>query len=175
MKRIIQSSFFERRSYVVARDLLGKFLVRKISGKVISTMVTEVEAYGGASDMASHARFGKNKRNAAMWGKPGTFYVYLIYGMHWMLNIVCEPMGCPSAVLVRGLDTINGPGRVGKHLKIDKSLNGRVAGIKVGMWFEDCGYKVMSKNIKLSKRIGVGYAGNWSRKLWNFSLIQNKP
>ena len=104
MRKVLRPDFFERRPQVVARELLGKFLVRRYRGKIRAYMITETEAYDGSRDLACHARSGKTARNAPMWGKPAHAYVYFTYGMHWMLNIVCGKKGRPSAVLIRGAD-----------------------------------------------------------------------
>jgi len=88
----------------------------------------------GPDDLASHAARGRTKRNKVMFGPPGMFYVYFVYGMHWMLNVVTGPVGYPAAVLIRGIEGIQGPGRLTKALRINGNLNGRAAGKE-----EDCG------------------------------------
>jgi len=99
----LQRSFFKRDTIVVAKDLLGKVLVRKIGKKEIRAIIVETEAYIGEEDQACHARFGRTKRNGVMYGKAGGAYVYLCYGIHELLNIVTEKEGFPAAVLVRGV------------------------------------------------------------------------
>src|SRR6185369_3100034 len=106
---ILDSSFFVGSSIAIAKNLLGKYLVRVINGKKYLYRIIEVEAYGGFNDKASHARHGKTERNSAMFQGPGTIYVYFTYGMHWMLNIVCGPVGFPSAILIRGIEGFVGP------------------------------------------------------------------
>ncbi|MBI2035602.1 MAG: DNA-3-methyladenine glycosylase [Candidatus Liptonbacteria bacterium] len=103
MKKILKKPYFQKSTVVVARNLLGKFLVRRIKGKEIAAMITEVEAYDGFKDKASHAHRGKTARNAVMFGEAGVWYVYLTYGMHWMLNVVTGPKDYPAAVLIRGV------------------------------------------------------------------------
>src|SRR3989344_7369693 len=120
----LRKSFFIRPALSVAKDLLGKYLVRRLATKEIPLMVTEVEAYVGFNDRASHANKGKTERNKVMFSEGGRWYVYFTYGMHWMLNIVTGPKNYPAAVLIRGTDKIRGPGRLTKYLKIDKSFNG---------------------------------------------------
>src|SRR3990167_6662100 len=110
--KILPQSFFARPTVIVARELLGKYLVRKENQKTKAHMITEVEAYTGADDMSSHAAMGPTKRNQAMFGAPGHWYVYLIYGMYHCLNIVTETHGTPAAVLIRGLAGVSGPGKV---------------------------------------------------------------
>ncbi|HTW96464.1 MAG TPA: DNA-3-methyladenine glycosylase, partial [Candidatus Methylomirabilis sp.] len=101
-KKILKEKFFTRPTLLVARDLLGKFLVRKIGKKEVAVMITEVEAYDGPKDLASHASRGMTDRNAIMFGAGGYFYVYLCYGMYEMLNIVTGPKNYPAAILLRG-------------------------------------------------------------------------
>jgi DNA-3-methyladenine glycosylase len=125
---------------LAAQSLLGQQLVR--AG--IALRITEVEAYGGPEDSASHARHGRTHRNGPMWGPAGRAYLYFCYGMHWMLNVVTGPEGCPSAVLIRaaevveGLETVlerrkasaptpllcTGPGKVAQALGLDTTFNG---------------------------------------------------
>lgn len=176
MRKTLPASFFDRPTLIVARDLLGKYLVREYRGQTAAVMITEVEAYDGPKDLASHARRGMTTRTTIMFGGPGYFYVYFTYGMHWMLNIVTGAKGYPAAILIRaGMredgTLIRGPARLTKSLKIDKSQNGKTAGKKTGLWFEDRGVEMKDYKIIKSKRIGVDYAGDiWANKLYNFSL-----
>ena len=101
-------SFYDRPTLDVARDLLGKVLVHDRRGVRTSGAIVEVEAYIGESDPACHAAPGPTRRNAPMYGEPGHAYVYLNYGIHWMMNIVTEPKGSPAAVLIRALSPIDG-------------------------------------------------------------------
>ncbi|MDP2668509.1 MAG: DNA-3-methyladenine glycosylase [bacterium] len=108
MLTVLGKKFFERSALKVAKELLGKFLVRgdptARGGRIAKAyMITEVEAYLGPKDKASHARSGKTKRNAPMFGEAGRWYVYFTYGMYWMLNIVTGPKDFPAAVLIRGV------------------------------------------------------------------------
>jgi DNA-3-methyladenine glycosylase len=106
-----------------------------------------------------------------MHGKPGTIYIYLIYGMHWMLNIVTEEKDYPAAILLRGTEHSKGPGVVTRDLGIDKNLNGKKLGTKSGLWIEDDGEKVLKKSIARLPRVGVSYAGPvWSAKPYRFVL-----
>lgn len=171
MRKILEQDFFNKPVLLVAQDLLGKFLVRNINGEETSFMLTEIEAYDGMDDKACHACKGKTQRTAVMFGPSGYFYVYLIYGVYWMLNIVTEKEGYPSAVLIRGTREIIGPGRITKNLNIDKNFNNKAVGIETGLWVEDRGIKILKKDVKKTPRIGVNYAGPiWSKKLYRFVL-----
>ena len=169
MNKVLGKEFFNRDTKTVAEDLIGKFLVRKISGKTISAMITETEAYDGFEDKASHASKGKTKRTEIMYGHPGHFYIYLCYGMYYMLNISTREHGYPAAVLIRGVEGAEGPGKLTRFLKIERKLNGKVARKSSGLWVEDRGGKRLK--IKKTPRIGVDYAGPvWTAKKWRFVL-----
>jgi DNA-3-methyladenine glycosylase len=176
MKKVLKEKFFARPAPLVAEDLLGKFLVRKINGiEKTFSMITETESYDGIDDLASHASKGKTARTEVMFGPAGRIYVYLIYGMYFMLNIVTGEENHPSAVLIRSTNNYSGPGRLTKGLSINKELNAVVASPSTGLWFEDRGVKVNKKEIEYTPRIGVEYAGNiWSKKLWRFVYNPNK-
>jgi len=166
-------SFFEEKTLHVARELVGKTLVRKIGKKTIRDTITEVEAYVGPHDLASHSSKGRIKRTEVMHKGPGTIYVYLIYGMYFMLNIVTEGVDFPAAVLIRSTRNVKGPGRVAREFGIDKNLNGRVLGVKSELWIEDAA-RVPSKNILRTPRIGVHYAGVWKDKPHRFILTKER-
>lgn len=171
MKKVLDEKFFEHPAPEVAQKLLGKFLVRRVNNKEIVSMITEVEAYEGVNDKASHAHRGVTERNKAMFGNPGIWYVYFTYGTHWMLNIVTGHKGHPSAVLIRGVEAVSGPGRLTKFFSIDKSLNGKTASRRDGLWIEDRGIAIEKKRIIRTARIGVSYAGPyWSRRKYRFVL-----
>ncbi len=191
MTHVLERKFFNRPTLKVAKGLLGKFIVRRLRGKRIPLMITEVEAYDGPRDKASHASRGLTERNKPMFSEAGKFYVYFTYGMHWMLNIVTGRKGYPAAVLIRGgLATSNkrqarnksktmqriilsGPAKLTKFLKIDKKFNCLSANKKTGLWFEDRCVRIKKSQIKRSKRVGVDYADEWEKKLYNFRLTNN--
>ncbi len=100
---ILERAFFERPATEVAPELLGALIMREINGQRVRAVVVETEAYQGMEDKACHASRGKTKRNAVMFGEAGHAYVYFTYGMHWMLNVVCDDMDQPAAVLIRAL------------------------------------------------------------------------
>lgn len=104
----LRRSFYARPTLEVAPDLLGKVLVHKTRAGLTSGMITEVEAYVGEADPACHAAPGPTKRNAPMYGPPGHAYVYLNYGVHYLINVVTEPKGSPAAVLIRALAPLEG-------------------------------------------------------------------
>ena len=163
--------FFNRPVLEVAKELIGASLVRRQpDGGTISSMLTEVEAYDGPEDLASHASKGRTPRTEVMFGPPGVFYMYLIYGMHWMLNVVTGERGYPAAVLIRGTTGVSGPGRITAHLRIDKSLNGKPAKKSSGLWFEDRSIDIADEQIDATPRIGVDYSGDWSQVPYRFVL-----
>jgi len=175
MRRALGEKFFERPATEVAPDILGKFLVRRVNGLENALIITEVEAYEGTGDRASHAHRGVTERNKIMFGPPGVWYVYFVYGMHWMLNIVTGTDGHPSAVLIRSTGNISGPGRLTKDLGIDKALNGKESSRDSGLWIEDRGISVEREKIERTPRIGVSYAGPyWSGKKYRFILENNR-
>ena len=163
-------AFFDQPADRVARELLGAWLVvRAADGRLTRHMVFETEAYLGAHDLACHGSRGLTKRNATMFGPAGHWYVYLCYGMHWMLNIVTGKEGVPAAVLIRGVGEHVGPGRLTKALGIDRSFDGRLATRRTGLWLEEAsGIAVPRRLIERTPRIGVGYAGEWAEKPLRF-------
>jgi DNA-3-methyladenine glycosylase len=168
--KILKQDFFDRPVLQVAPDLIGKFLVRKLGRREISHMITEVEAYDGEKDRACHASRGKTARTEVMYGEAGHFYIYLCYGIHEMLNVVTGPIGYPSAVLIRGVEGVDGPGKVTKLFYVDRGLNGETSDRKTGLWFEDRGVSVPRQKTKKMPRVGVAYAGEWAKKRWRFVL-----
>jgi DNA-3-methyladenine glycosylase len=104
---ILKRSFYQKETLIVARDLLGCFLVRKIGKKIIKGMITETEAYIGEDDLACHASKGRTPRTEIMYGEAGHAYVYMIYGMYHCLNVVTEKKNFPAAVLIRGIKILN--------------------------------------------------------------------
>ena len=166
-------AFFRRPTLIVARELLGKIIVRRIGKLKISMMITETEAYIGEKDLASHARFGRTKRNAVMYGHAGVWYPYFIYGMHWMLNVTTEGLDEPAAVLIRAgvlVETnhaVRGPGILTKTLKVDGSIYGTNA-TSGDLFIEDRGDR--PKKIIRTPRIGIDYAGAYRDKKWRFVL-----
>jgi DNA-3-methyladenine glycosylase len=175
-------SFYARATVDVARDLLGKLLVR--TGEVDrAARVVEVEAYLGERDAASHARRGPTPRAAIMFGPAGVLYVYLVYGMHHCMNVVTETDGVAGAVLIRAAEPVAGwgdrsgdrllagPGKVCAGLGITRAQNGTslVGGGEVFL----CDDGAPAPTFKTSARIGVDYAGIWARRRLRFYVAGN--
>ena len=179
--------FYDRPTLKVAKALLGKVLVRETSKGNLLAKIVDVEAYIGPKDKACHASKGRTKRTDIMFGSAGYTYVYLIYGMYHLLNIVTEQEGYPAAILIRGLEPveklatstrqtrIDGPGRVGRFLELAHTLNGLDTTQGKTIWVEDHGITVPRKSIQALPRVGVDYAGEWAKKLWRFCLPTPTP
>lgn len=166
----LQCDFFLRDVLEVAPELLGKTLVRRFDdGTVKRFAITETEAYRGEGDRACHASKGKTPRNEVMFREGGVAYVYFIYGMYWMLNVVTGPEGDASAVLIRGMEGVNGPGRVGKILQLDRSFYGESLAGSQRLWVED---SPRATAYTTHPRIGIHYAGEpWVSIPWRYILI----
>jgi len=163
----LHEEFFTRDVLTVAPQLLGKILVRRVGEELFRYSITETEAYRGVEDLACHASKGRTSRTEVMYHRGGVLYVYLIYGMYWMLNIVTGQENDPQAVLIRGLENIYGPGRLTRKLQIDRSFYAENISLSSRIWIEDNGLQPL---YKAGKRIGVDYAGEWKDKLWRFTL-----
>jgi DNA-3-methyladenine glycosylase len=182
MSLILEKSFYNDYTPKVARKLLGCYLIREIGDKVYKGVITETEGYRGFHDLASHASCGKTKRNEVMFESPGRVYVYLVYGMHWMLNVVTEEEGYPAAVLIRGLTLmdkegkffkqLDGPGKLTREIKIEKSLNGQDVTVGDKLWIEEKSF-FKNKKIIRNPRVGVDYARHCRHWKWNFKLKIN--
>jgi len=183
MKKIIRPRFFNRSPLKVADNILGKYLVYNSGAKEIALLIADVEAYDGPADKASHAHRGRTERNMPMFGAAGHWYLYLIYGRYWMLNIVTGPKNYPAAILIRGAVSeskngkktiLNGPGKITEFLKIGKTrarkTNGAAASRKTGLWIEDRGRLIKPREIIHGPRIGVQCAADWANKPWRRSL-----
>ncbi|MDD5068260.1 MAG: DNA-3-methyladenine glycosylase [Candidatus Pacebacteria bacterium] len=171
MKKVISQNFFNRPILKVAPDLLGKYLVRKIRRKIVRLKITEVEAYDGEKDLACHACRGRTQRTEIMYGEAGRFYIYLCYGMYWMLNIVTGPKEYPAAVLIRGVESFEGPGKLTRELRIDKRFNKKIVKPLSGLWIESGEEKIQKSAVLRTARIGVSYAGPiWSKRKYRFVL-----
>ena len=167
-KRLLKE-FFIRDVLEVAPDLPGKnIVVRLKDGKYDRFQVTDVEAYRGKEDKACHASKGRTARTEIMFDEGGKLYVYLIYGMYWMLNVVTGEENTPQAVLIRGVENYSGPGILTRSFGIDRTYYGEDLTISERIWFEDTGTYPLVKN---SPRIGIDYAGQyWKSRLWRYYI-----
>ena len=156
--------FYHRPCLEVARDLVGKVLVCDNQ----KLRISETEAYVGESDTACHAHKGKTKRTEVMYLQAGTIYIYLCYGMHWLLNIVTGEENKPEAVLVRACVEANGPAKLTKKLGITGELNRKnICGEE--LYIIDDGYTC---DVTTDKRVGIGYASAEDQaRLWRFKMV----
>ena len=168
MAKKLDRDFFHRPCLAVAEDLVGKILARRIpDGSILRLRISETEAYCGEEDSACHAHKGRTKRTEVMYMEAGTIYIYLCYGMHWMLNIVTGDAEDPQAVLIRACEEAAGPGKLTKALGITGELNrGSVLGEE--LWVEDDGQIC---DVTTDKRVGIGYASREDQdRLWRFEM-----
>ncbi len=170
--------FYARDTVCVAEELLGKLLIRRVDGVERIARIVEVEAYLGAHDLAAHSSKGITPRTKIMYGPPGYAYVYLIYGMHHCMNVVTEPAGNGTAVLLRALEPLQnvfsntrGPGLLCKAMGVDLRLNGH------DLCSEDfyiAAPQVAPPIVVVRRpRIGVDYAGEWAAKPLRFYIEGN--
>lgn len=186
---VLNRAWFDRPSLEVAPDLLGKRLVHDTIDGRIAGRIVEVEAYCGPEDLAAHSSHGRTARNATMWGEPGHMYVYLVYGLHLCINIVCGPGTKPEAVLIRGCAIEEGealarrvrgsvpferlaagPGNVGAAFGITRALDG--GDLMNGPVHIEAGEPPSA--FVTRPRVGVGYAGEWAMRPYRF-LVPNDP
>lgn len=160
--------FFTRDVLIVAPELVGKLLcVKTESGEIIKQRITQTEAYKGTEDKGCHASKGKTDRTKVMFELGGRIYVYLVYGMHWLFNIVTGKEDEPEAVLIRETVEYGGPAKLTKALKIGKTFYGEDITESERIWVEDDGYK---PEIKTLPRVGIDYAGEyWANIEWRFA------
>lgn len=177
MRRTLSRSYFSRPTLTVARSLIGKYLVRRNGKGTLAGKIIEVEAYIGPHDKACHASKGRTERTEVLFGPAGVSYVYLIYGMYHLLNVVTEREEFPAAVLIRAIEVegrlIDGPGKLARAFDIDRSLNRIDLTTGEHLWFEDRGARVPGDRVGTFPRIGIDYAGRWAKKPWRFRLVEN--
>lgn len=167
----LSRGFFSRDVLEVAPDLLGKTLERNFDNNTLQLTITDVEAYRGEEDLGCHASKGRTPRTEVMYHEGGLVYVYLIYGIYWLLNFTTGPEGVPQAVLIRGTAQIQGPGRIGRALELDKSFYGEDMVTSERLRVEDNPGIQTKQEVLTSPRVGIDYAGeSWAGKHWRFSL-----
>jgi DNA-3-methyladenine glycosylase len=174
----LRRPFYDRDTIEVAHDLLGKHLVHVVSGVERVGRIVEVEAYLGPHDLAAHSARGLTERTKIMFGPPGHAYVYMIYGMHYCMNVVTQPEGQASAVLLRALEPVKhiegrtqGPALLCKAMDIDKRQNGADL-LSDEFHIDDPRDNARIRVVK-RPRIGVDYAGHWARRLLRFYIAGN--
>ena len=188
-------SFYERDNVVqIARELPGKFLMTKIDGIITGGMITEVEAYEGVTDRASHAfNNRRTARTEVMYSAGGTAYVYLCYGIHHLFNVVTNRSGIPHAILIRAIEPMvgigammkrrkkslldftltSGPGALSEALGIQTQHTGKSL-LTGNIWLEDRGIEITQAMITKTTRIGVDYAGTDALLPYRFYIKENK-
>ena len=179
MARRLDRSFYARDAREVARDLLGKVLVREDGGVRRAARIVETEAYHGADDQASHARFGPTRRAAIMFGPPGFAYVYLVYGLSHCVNVVTGAEGVPSAVLLRAaepleacLHSTKGPGNLCRALAIRRETHDGLDLAAGPLYVEDA--PALDGVVVATPRVNVQFAGEWAERPWRF-LVAGSP
>jgi DNA-3-methyladenine glycosylase len=178
MRKLLRS-FYDRDTIEVARELLGMHLVHVVGGVERVGRIVEVEAYLGPHDLAAHSARGLTPRTRVMFGPPGHAYVYLIYGMHWCMNVVTEAEGKAAAVLLRALEPVKniegrtqGPGLLCRAMGIDGRLHGHdLLSDDLKICLPGAGRGPIT--IVKRPRIGVDYAGHWARRLLRFYVKGN--
>ncbi|MGN0961015.1 MAG: DNA-3-methyladenine glycosylase [Christensenellales bacterium] len=172
MEIINDLNFFKKDTVALAQDLIGKWIVTNIAGKSVKAQICETEAYLGVEDSACHTYKGRRTlRTEPMWQEGGTIYIYLCYGLHYLLNIVSKDIGEPEAVLIRGVVGANGPARTTKLLNIDKSLNGQSIVNNPRIYLMDDGKKYL---FTTAKRVGIDYALEKDRDAYLRFVLKNK-
>lgn len=181
----IPKKFYSRDTHIVAKDLLGKLLIRTYRNRTYIARICEVECYIGENDKASHARRGKTKRTEVMFGEAGFAYIYLIYGMYNCLNIVTDKKDFPAAVLIRGAIPVEGfkipsliaaktlligPGKLCREMHITKTLNKENLTSSTRLYIADDYMKISSTNIQTTPRINVNYAGEHAQLPWRYVM-----
>ena len=160
-------AFYHRPCLEVAKDLVGKVLVHETPQGQLRLRIAETEAYCGEQDTACHAHKGRTKRTEVLYADAGTIYIYLCYGMHWLLNVVTGEKEEPQAVLIRACVDAMGPGKLTKALQITGELN-RQSITGDCLWIDDDGFTC---DIVCDKRVGIGYASEEDQnKLWRFIM-----
>ena len=194
MGQVLDRDFYAQDAPAAARALLGATLVRQIDGVRLSGTIVEIEAYSTPDDLASHGYARRTARNWPMWDAPGHAYIYLIYGMYWLLNIVCEPVDQPAAVLIRAIEPreglsimaarragqpqrrwTSGPGRLTRALAIDGRDNrADMTSTASGLWVE-VGDPLPDDRVRCGPRVGLGkrVTEPWLSMPWRWWVADN--
>lgn len=176
--RRIDRPFFARDAELVAHELIGQTICRRTKDdEVLRYRITTLEIYCGTQDQACHASKGRTPRTEVMFEPGGVLYVYLIYGIHWMLNFVCGAQESPQAILICGLQEIesgrriDGSGRVGRELCIERSFYGEDLGLSERIWIR-ADRSTDGVEIGYSPRVGINYAAEpWLSKPWRMTIL----
>ncbi len=165
----LDKEFYIKDALEVAPKLLGKSLIKNHSnGTKVNYLISDVEVYYGEEDLACHASKGRTPRTEIMYHSGGYIYMYLIYGIHWMFNIVTGKKDFPQAILIRGINNISGPGRVTKELELNKYYYGEDLTSSSRIWIENA---PDIRTYHTAKRIGIDYAGEyWKNKPWRYYI-----
>ncbi len=169
MSKRLDRDFYNQDVLEVAPSLLGQHLVRVWpDGTKSIYVISETEAYRGGEDRACHASKGRTPRTEVMFGEGGYIYMYLIYGMYWMMNVVTAVEGVPQAVLFRGLREASGPGRLTRLLQVNKGYYGEDLAHSNRIWIEEGREQ---PDYTTGPRVGIDYAGEpWKDVPWRFHL-----
>ncbi|NLB90670.1 MAG: DNA-3-methyladenine glycosylase [Clostridiales bacterium] len=173
-KKIIPTTFFRKDALEIAPYLLGCTICKQSAdGQIKRGIVMETEVYRGEEDLDCHARKGKTKRNAPLYEQGGIGYVYLIYGIHWLFNVVTGEKDHPQGVLIRALmPPLDGPGKWTKAFEITGENNEELLVPEKGLWFEE-GIKPL--DYQTAPRVGIHYApALWREKPWRF-IYKKEP
>lgn len=167
MNTILDDDFFHRDALEVAPELIGKIFVRTLAdGTILRERITEVEVYRGEEDKACHASKGRTKRTELLYGESGVIYVYLCYGIHWLMNVITGEKEQPQGILIRCGENYSGPAKLTKFLQIDGSFNGEKIVGNDRIRIEDDGCR---PKIKTAPRVGIDYAGEyWKNIKWRY-------
>ncbi len=165
----LSEEFYRRDCLEVAPDLVGKVICRRLpDGSVLRERIAETEAYRGTEDLACHASKGRTPRTELLYRESGVIYVYLCYGMHWLMNVITGEREEPQGVLIRAGEVHNGPAKLTKYLQINKSFNGESFVSQSDLWIEDDGFKPL---LRTDVRVGIDYAGDyWKNMPWRWIM-----
>lgn len=171
MNRRLDKDFFDRDCLEVAPELVGKIFAHRLAdGTVLRERIAETEAYRGEEDKGCHASKGRTPRTELLYGESGIIYIYLCYGMHWLVNVITGGRDNPQGVLFRAGEVHNGPAKLTKYLGLDKECNGKRLYQNDEFWIEDDGF---APKIKTAPRVGIDYAGEYWRDIeWRFIADQ---